>query len=372
MSKKLLKISIGIISSLAIILLICLILTLSLVNPNQYKSKLTNLVSAKINREVTIDGNLEWSLFPLGITINELKVANLSNFTDKYLLTSEQATVNLKVLPLIFQDYQLNNLYLKNTQIYLEKNVDNKTNYQFNNDSLSSQDTSSITTENPPVQDSSSKLDNNLPNISISRIVVENGSLTWREPGEKLKIEHIEFNSRNFSLNNDTPIKIYTSFKARSRFFQADLFNELDMKITLQNNLKKINLNIASFNISLGGKSFPRHPYFKLSTKITADLENKKFVFNNFNSDINHLMITGDLSGELNYDNPGLDGNLKIAKSSLEDFFHTLNFENENSYEHISGNVEFSTNNKLINISPLELNLDNDKITGKVTIEAVF
>lgn len=366
---KLKKLILGSLLIIALLLAITIILIGFLINPNDYKDKLTRIASSQLHREITIEGNLEWSLFPLGISINQLKIANDPKFNDKYILETEEATLSAKLLPLLYKKFDLKSIYIKNPTINLAKDANNYTNWQsmLQAESAKNSGTNNVSTQenNSPV-----KKDSSLPDIFIDKINITEATVVWAQPNEKIKIEHLNFTASNFSFGNDTPFNIQGSYKAKSKVAQMRLFNEFDITVTLKNAFENIKLKINKVTLELGGKNYPKLPFLSIDGTVSADLKNNFFRLENFNANLNNIKMTGDISGSLDYKNPSLNGELNITSGDFHDFLHRLNFEASNNYRNISGNIKFKTKQKIITIDPINLLLDKDNINGAVTINA--
>lgn len=367
------KLIIGIVTTLILIPILVIVLAVSFVNPNQYKGKLTELVSSKINRTVEITGNLEWSIFPLGITINGLKVANDPKFTDKYILTSEVTTVSLKFLPLLYKTYSVDYLYLKDTTISLAKDSSGNSNWQSMSQGDVKNDVTDAKLETKPKEIVEENKDSKLsvPGLSIDKIKIENGTLNWTDAQKdnNIQIDHANISSNDFTLANDSPFRVQGSFRTKLSNQNTTIYSDVDSYVTLQQNLQQINLDLRKFNIELGGKAYPRHPHVNINSKINFDRTRNYFKISNLQGDLNNISLSGNLEGELNDIANNINGEIKIDESNLEDFFHGLNYQHSKAnYKTIAGKFTFKTTNQQILLSPLQVKLDDDRIDGDVKI----
>ena len=71
-------------------------------DPNAYKDRITSLASAKIGRELHIEGDLKLTLFPwLGVRVGSVELANAPGFGAEPFARVTGLQVRVKVLPLL-------------------------------------------------------------------------------------------------------------------------------------------------------------------------------------------------------------------------------------------------------------------------------
>lgn len=84
-------------------------------DPNNFKSQITNLVEQQTGQKIEIDGNIEWSWFPnLGLKMSDLRLLEQEN-QDNNLLLIQKARTSIALMPLlskslVIKDLELNNL----------------------------------------------------------------------------------------------------------------------------------------------------------------------------------------------------------------------------------------------------------------------
>lgn len=392
------------ISSILILIIISittLVILASVVNPNKYKPYILDFISNKINRQVTIDGNLTWSIIPLGISINQLKITNDPKFIaqEKYFITTKQATLKLDILPLIFKNIKISALELDDPIINLSIDKNGYTNWQSlakvnhkNNNlvyaaysesdlGLNSKSESIIdanSTSNNNNQDINNK--NTKLNLDIKKLIINNGILSWQDLNNKVKVNNINLKIYDLSLDNLSnslaPTKITGS--ANTDIISADikLFTELNTELQTNITDKIYNLNLDYLNITLDSKKYPNKPKFNINnTKANIDLN--KYIFNiiKLNTNLNKIILSGSIAGSLQQNNNSLvldtlNGKIDINKSNIKQFCKDLNINiSDQVYNTIDGSFKFTTDNKKITIKPIAINLDQDKLSGSIDVD---
>ena len=68
---------------------------------NRYKPDLAALVKAKTGRDVSINGDIQLSLYPnLALRLQQVSLGNAAGFSGEAFAKAEQARVSVQVLPL--------------------------------------------------------------------------------------------------------------------------------------------------------------------------------------------------------------------------------------------------------------------------------
>lgn len=366
------KIFITVLITLFLIPIIGLILLFTCVNPNSYKSKITSIASNAINREVLIDGDLNWSLFPLGVTLNDFKIANDPKFKPNDMITAKRATLRLELFPLLSGKYHIRYITLKNATINLSKDKDDYTNWQsiFSITDKEAEKTGKLQTPTTDAHNTEAK-------FSIADIKITNGTINWEDPKEHLKITNINIQGYDIDDSGNKPIHIKGSLDSNFQNKNTKITAKFDLKTTLfENNniIDNITLDLKEFYLKLGGKTYPQKPEINISGNTNINLTKKTFEFKNIKADLNDLDISGDLNGNYDYKTPGalnLNGKVAVKNGNLQHFFNSLNIaEKQSFYKKISATFIFNTSNKIITVDPINLKLDSDKIDGFIKIDS--
>ena len=185
--KKLL-IAIGLIIVLVIVALIAVPM---FIDPNDHKATIVEQVKKHTGRDLTITGDLKMSKFPsLGVDIGEISFGNAPGFGDQPMLKSGQASVSVKLMPLLKKDLQVSTLTLKDVYINLVRDKSGKTNWD---------DLLALGGEKESQQDSDAT---KLAALAIGGIDMENANLVWDDQslGKKYTISNLNFKTGQLEL----------------------------------------------------------------------------------------------------------------------------------------------------------------------------
>jgi AsmA protein len=125
---KIIGISVAVIIGLLIITAIVLPFV---INPNDFKPRITQLVQDKTGRNLDIQGNIKLSIFPwLGVQIGPMQLSNASGFGNLPFASINEADIHVRFLPLLRGKVEIGNIKLDGASVDLERNAAGRSNWQ--------------------------------------------------------------------------------------------------------------------------------------------------------------------------------------------------------------------------------------------------
>lgn len=99
---RLIKWVLGIVAILVVLMVAAVVLVPMLVDVQQYKPKLEELVTQQTGRSFTMGDDIDVSIFPwVGVRLSDVRLGNPEGFTAKDMVAVDQFEVRLKVMPLL-------------------------------------------------------------------------------------------------------------------------------------------------------------------------------------------------------------------------------------------------------------------------------
>ena len=147
---------------LAVVILVAVILAPMLINFEKYKPAIEAKASQVIGRPVVLEGQIAPSVFPwIGLALSDARIENPAGFSEKVFVDIGLFEVRIKLLPLIFGNYEIKRFVVKSPHIVLEKTISGKSNLE----GLGGASTppKSAPLKLPPAQDASGKGAGELP-----------------------------------------------------------------------------------------------------------------------------------------------------------------------------------------------------------------
>ncbi len=372
--KKIFKIIITIIAIIIILFIIAGILLATLVNPNNFKNQISEAVYKETGRELAINGNIERSFFPwIGLRIHNVSLGNPPDFTNKNpFMTVGEADVNIKLMPLFSGKVEIGKVTLQNLDLNLIKNSAGKTNWE-----NFSTKTKTTTPSQPTATTTQSASNTNHPNkpvsITISSIHINNANVTFtnEQTGQQIKIEKLQLKSSDVNLHKPFPLSLQFLIQSNKPALTAQI--SLDSNVTLDTTNLQFALEDLKLSSDLLGPNVSQNKMkIDLSANIAADLKQQTLNVSNLLITSNDLKAQGNVQGSQILSNPSFQGQLKVAQFNLKDFMSALgkplNSQDPAALKRLALSTQFSATNKSLNLTQLDVNLDDSAIKGNINI----
>ena len=82
--KKLFKWILALVGIVVVLLVVATVVLPMVVDPNDYKDEISAAVSEKTGRELTIGGEIKWSVFPsIGLELSDVSLGNPEGFGEQ-------------------------------------------------------------------------------------------------------------------------------------------------------------------------------------------------------------------------------------------------------------------------------------------------
>lgn len=310
--KKLL-IVVGLIFAIVIAALIAIPL---LFDPNDYKDTIISQVQKRTGRDLAIPGELKMSKFPsLGVDIGAIELGNADGFGDQPMLKSGQASVSVKLLPLLKKDVQVSTLTLRDVYINLGRNAEGKTNWD---------DLMALGGEKETKESGDAK---NLAALAIGGIDLENANLVWDDKllGKKYAVSELNLKTGELALNAPIDLALSAKLDAAAEGIAGDV--ALDGTIEYDLNAKKYSVEPIDFNADLTGSGVPGGAAkIKLeASAVTADLTAGTASISGLDLDALGTTVKGDIDASNIFDKiPLANGDITINADSIPDLLKAL------------------------------------------------
>ena len=373
---KLLKITLLTFSIfLVIIISIALILPL-VINPNDYKSEIEDVVYRHTGKKLILEGSLEFSVFPwLGVSTGKVLVVDPSTFEQPTLATIEQGRIKVKLLPLLRKKVELSRIVLKNPVIHLitdeqgNKNWDDK---GHTNVSTTPEQPEKITNSSEDLQKEKSQ--SVFPKeLKIAGVSIENGRIIWLNEQKGQQIEVNQLNCEVGVLTHNQPVSITLSTVLKRKQNQIE---QLTVKGFLVFNKSLNHFKLTDLEIN----TLIEKPSVKNSIAVAVRSSNVELDWQKQELDISELsVISGDmaLSANLNADkikdNLELQGIVTLSEFNPREFLTYLGksvpaTQDDSSFTRLSGSFNLVADKNSAQFNRFQAQLDDSNITGHFQI----
>lgn len=195
---------------LVLVVIIALIIVPMFVNIARYKPQIEKKVSEITGRSVSIEGELQLSLFPwAGLAFSDLHVGNPPGFKEKDFLSVKNFEVRVKLLPLLSKDIQVKRFILQGPRIVLEKSRAGRGNWERMETPSVESPAKPLGKGKTPAHNTS---DQGLPiqSLAVGELAITNGSILWVDAskGERRKISDVTLRLHDVSLDRSIRVAL--------------------------------------------------------------------------------------------------------------------------------------------------------------------
>jgi len=314
---RLLKIILSIIASIIVLIIIAVIVLPLIVDPNDFKPEIQAAVKDNLGRELTIEGDLQLSVFPwVGFSTGKLSLSNAQGFSDKAFAEIEQSNVKVKLLPLLSKELEVSQVVLKGLVLNLTKNKKGVSNW----DDLTKKE--SVPTESTSTDTSGEKqAASPLAALAIGGVSIENAKVSWDDQQQGKYTEINDFNFSTGKLVFDQAIDIDLSMKLVNKEPEISEAIVFSTQLVINETLDIIKLSAFTVESTTTGKDIPGETLkASLLAEIAVDLSKQTLDILGLKLNVDDLRISADIRGTSIKDKPVFKGPIKIAEFNLKQF----------------------------------------------------
>lgn len=247
---KALKITAGILGILVLISVLSAILLITFVSPNRFKPLITEQVKKYTGRELLIDGDLSWTVFPyLGVKAGHLELANPTEFKQRTFVEIQSATVGIKVLPLLRSKLESSGITFKGVKLYLIKNENGKTNWEDFDKASSEKE------ENASAENTLSGTRRATMGVALAGVEIVDAQVSWvnEQTKQRFDIEKFNLRAKDISLTSSFPLTMQFNFAGQ----QPDINGQISLtsKMLLNVNAQNYRLHDAVLTAQINQQS---------------------------------------------------------------------------------------------------------------------
>jgi AsmA protein len=253
----------------------------TVISPNKFKAAIADAVYQHTGHHLVIDGDLSWSIFPtLGIKVGHMVLENAPGFKEAVFAEINQATVGVKLLPLLHATVQSTGIKLVGLKLNLIKNASGATNWQM----LPQPGAAAAPVARNQREGAPATKTNFV--VAIPFVDVTDAAIAWQDQLSKQSatITHFDLHAKDLSLEHPFGITVTCQYNAN----HPDLSGNLSLKgnITVDLNHSRYTIDNAKALIQASGKS---NTAVDFSGTLVADMAQQTISLTDFNSQIKNV-----------------------------------------------------------------------------------
>lgn len=365
---------IGITVAAGLLLLVAGIVALvTLVDPNNYKSRIAEVVQQHTGRTVEFTGDISLSFFPwLGLEVEGMRIGNPESFGGGDFASLKGAGVHLKLMPLFKREVEVSTITVDGLALNLVRNADGSVNWEFAPATV--QD---LPAESPP----SAPMDgdgfaDSTKAAPLAALLVESVSITDASVRYTDHTAKTEYAARNLSLTTSAispgkpvDIALKTDFSSTAPALEAKL--DLGLALHLAHDFTRAGVQNMRLALDAKGETLPGGALsLRQQGTVDCDLMTQICAISDFSLSAYETSI--NTSGSLNLaEGPAYTGQMSIAgalRKTLAALGTQVETADPKALETLSVAFGLATSPASIELSGIKGRLDDTDFSGDLRI----
>lgn len=322
---KILKISLYGIVGIILLVIVGLISLPFFIDPNDFKPEIKAAVKQHTGRELSIEGDLELSIFPwLGISTGKLALSNAANFSDRAFAEIEQSQIKVKLLPLLSKQIEVSRIVLKRLTLNLAKNKKGQNNwddlFKPKKDDGRAKATKPDTKPNQDDSKKASSPTSALALFTIGGISIEQAHLIWddQQAGKLTEIKDLDLITDMFVFNQEIDVKLLFQVVSNKPALTENV--ELNTQLIINDQLNQFSLKQFKLASETKGEAIPSgsiNSVLTMDTEINMSVKPELVDIQNLKLAVDDSNLTGT-SKVTGFKQPAISFDLKLDNLDLD------------------------------------------------------
>ncbi|WPN57672.1 AsmA family protein [Pseudomonas sp. P9_31] len=351
-----------------------------LFDPNDYKDEIRQIARDKAHIELTLNGDIGWSLFPwLGLELHEASVATLAKPTEPF-ADLQMLGLSVRVIPLLRREVQMSDVRVEGLNLRLNRDKDGHGNWEDIGKvpapaTATTSATPAATTGEPaPTTTAQAEKPAQPIRLDIDSLTVNNARVEYSDEktGKQFSAESIQLSTGPVHDSTNIPIKL-TAFLGTNQpvlRVRTELAGELRFERALQRyKFEDMKLSGEVSGDPLQGKTMT----FAAQGQLLLDKAANVAEWTGIKISANQLRALGELKANDLDKTPQISGGLSIAQFDLAKFVDSIGQKLPAMAEGSLSKVELSSHVAAtptsLSLDNINLKLDDSNFSGRIAVE---
>ncbi|MFC5694204.1 AsmA family protein [Pseudomonas sp. GCM10022186] len=351
-----------------------------LFDPNDYKDEIQQLARDKANLELTLKGDIGWSLFPwLGLELHEATLASATT-PDKPFADLDMIGLSVRVLPLLRREVQMSDIRVEGLDLDLQRDDKGQGNWEGIGRPARKPESAQAGAPASPAsageaQPAPTAAEPTRPvKLDIDSLTVHNARIDYTDAksGKQFSAEGIELTTGAIREGASVPVKLSAFFGTNQPVLRAK--TELTTNLRFDRALKRYQLEDLKLSGEASGEPLKgKTLVFNAQGQLLADLAANVAEWNSLKLTANQLRALGELKvHDLNKD-ARLEGGLSIAPVNLREFLTGVGFElppmrDATTLQKFELVTKLNGGSNSVAFEGLNLKLDDSTFSGRLAV----
>ena len=352
-----------------------------LFDPNDYKDEIRKLVRDRAHVELTLNGDIGWSLFPwLGLELHDASVATLTE-PSKPFADLQMLGLSVRVLPLLRKEVQMSDVRVEGLNLMLTRDENGHGNWE----DIGKVPAAAANPAQPPVAQTSpdtapdaaaAKPDKAWQplKLDIDSLTVNNARIDFNDvqKARQFTAESIQLSTGPVHNATDIPVKLTAFLSTNQPVIRTK--TELTGKLRFDRALKRYQFDDMRFSGEAAGDPLQGKTLtFSAQGQLLADMSANVAEWTNLKFSANQLRALGELHVRDLDKAPQLSGGISIAQFNLREFLDSVGQTaptlGDNSLTRLEMVSRIAATQNSVSLDDLTLRLDESTFTGRVAVD---
>lgn len=346
-----------------------------LFDPNDYKDEIRQIARDKAHIELTLNGDIGWSLFPwLGLELHEASVATLTNPTQPF-ADLQMLGLSVRVLPLLRREVQMSDVRVEGLNLRLNKDVHGHGNWEDIGKNVPDAGTPATA---PAVTEAATPPKPEKPpqpiRLDIDSLTINNARVEYNDEqtGKQFSAESIQLSAGAVHEGASIPVKLTAFFGTNQPLMRVK--TEVNGNLRIQRALKRYQFEDMKITGEATGEPLQgKTVSFSTQGQLLLDQSANIAEWTNMKLSLNQLRALGELKANDLDKTPQLSGALSIAQFDLAKFLDSVGNPLPPMAAGSLSKVELVSRLKgtptSLAFEDLNLKLDDSTFTGRVAVD---
>ncbi|AZE58770.1 MULTISPECIES: AsmA family protein [Pseudomonas fluorescens group] len=348
-----------------------------LFDPNDYKEEIRQIARDKAHIELTLNGDIGWSLFPwLGLELHEASVATLTAPTQPF-ADLQMLGLSVRVLPLLRREVQMSDVRVEGLNLRLNRDKQGHGNWEDIGKNVPDATAEAPAAAPAPVEPVAETKPEKPPQpirLDIDSLTINNARVEYNDEqtGKQFSAESIQLSAGAIHEGASIPLKLTAFLGSNQPLMRVK--TELNGNLRIQRALKRyqfedMRLSGEATGEPLQGKTVS----FSTQGQLLVDLAANIAEWTNLKLSANQLRALGELKVNDLDKTPQISGALSVAQFDLAKFLdsvgHPLPAMAPGSLSKVELVSRLRGTPTSVALENLNLKLDESTFTGRVAVD---
>ncbi|MBV4487705.1 AsmA family protein [Pseudomonas sp. SWRI153] len=347
-----------------------------LFDPNDYKDEIRQIARDKAHIELTLNGDIGWSLFPwLGLELHEASVATLAKPTEPF-ADLQMLGLSVRVLPLLRREVQMSDVRVEGLNLRLNRDKNGHGNWEDIGKVPVAPGATPPASPDAPASEPSVAVEKPAQPIrlDIDSLTVNNARVEYTDEltGKQFSAESIQLSTGPVHDSTNIPVKA-TAFLGTNQpvlRVRTELNGELRFERALQRyKFEDLKLTGELAGDPLHGKTMT----FSAQGQLLLDKAANVAEWTGIKISANQLRALGELKANDLDKTPQISGGISIAQFDLAKFVdsigQTLPAMGEGSLSKVELVSRVAATPTSLAFDNINLKLDDSSLSGRIAVE---